>query len=144
MTRINIIPVEELSDAHLLAEHREIKRIPNCILNGRFNLCDIPEKYTMGKGHIKFFRDKVLYLKIRYNDLHNEILRRGFNHTYKFPQVIFSFDELNSDNFLIIPKSLYNDWVPNTKDYEIIINRINEKIAMKPHWYRFNGVPLEI
>ena len=31
MTRINCgIPPEELSDKHLLAEHREIKRIPNC------------------------------------------------------------------------------------------------------------------
>jgi hypothetical protein len=32
MTRINTgIPPKELTDKHLLAEHREIKRIPNCI-----------------------------------------------------------------------------------------------------------------
>jgi hypothetical protein len=33
MTRINLIPVEELTDQHLLAEHREIKRIPNAVIN---------------------------------------------------------------------------------------------------------------
>jgi hypothetical protein len=38
MTRINLIPVNELTDQHLLAEHREIKRIPNVILSGRYNL----------------------------------------------------------------------------------------------------------
>jgi len=31
MTRINLIPVSELTDEHLLAEHRELKRIPNLI-----------------------------------------------------------------------------------------------------------------
>ena len=32
MTRINVgILPKELSNKHLIAEHREIKRIPNCI-----------------------------------------------------------------------------------------------------------------
>lgn len=29
MTRINLVPPEELCDQHLLAEHRELTRIPN-------------------------------------------------------------------------------------------------------------------
>ncbi|HGJ5874346.1 MAG TPA: pyrimidine dimer DNA glycosylase/endonuclease V [Arsenophonus apicola] len=29
MTRINVIPPNELCDQHLLAEHRELTRIPN-------------------------------------------------------------------------------------------------------------------
>ena len=40
MTRINAgIPVEKLSDQHLLAEHREIKRIPNTKFTGK-----VPER----------------------------------------------------------------------------------------------------
>ena len=38
MTRINLINVEELTDQHLLAEHREIKRIPNVISKGKYSL----------------------------------------------------------------------------------------------------------
>ena len=36
MTRVNVgIPPVELVDQHLLAEHREIKRIPNCVAKGK-------------------------------------------------------------------------------------------------------------
>lgn len=56
MTRINsAINVELLTDEHLLAEHREIKRLPGLykqrmISGKRFN--DIPIDFTLGKGHI--------------------------------------------------------------------------------------------
>ena len=36
------------------------------------------------------------------------------------------------------PKSLFNDWKPKEEDYRIIRKRIDEKIAMKPDWYRFS------
>ena len=32
--------------------------------------------------------------------------------------------------------NLFNDWEPNQSDIKIIRKRINEKIAMKPSWYR--------
>lgn len=38
MTRINVIPVEQLTDQHLRAELREITRIPSCVVNGKFKL----------------------------------------------------------------------------------------------------------
>lgn len=55
MTRINsAIPVKNLTDEHLLAEHREIKRLPyflsKAIQSGSIN--NIPEKFTLGKGHV--------------------------------------------------------------------------------------------
>ena len=31
---------------------------------------------------------------------------------------------------------LYNDWMPNIEDYKIIRERIQQKIDMKPDWYR--------
>jgi len=79
MTRINVgIPPEKLSRQHLLAEHREIKRIPNMVRSGRANLNNIPEKFTLGKGHVKFFYDKLFYLLTRYNHIYTECTRRGY------------------------------------------------------------------
>ena len=75
MTRINSgIPSAELLDMHLLAEHREIKRIPNCIKKGRYCLTGIPSKFKMGTGHVKFFYDKLKYLHERYIELHRDCL----------------------------------------------------------------------
>ena len=70
MTRINVgVLPKELHDKHLIAEHREIKRIPNTIRNGRFKLDGQPSEFKLGKGHVKFFYDKLMYLKNRYERL---------------------------------------------------------------------------
>ena len=56
--------------------------------------------------------------------------RRGFtpDKTRVFPTSVFK------DN------GLYNDWIPRVEDYKIIRQRIEEKIAMKPEWYRRTNV----
>ena len=41
---------------------------------------------------------------------------------------------------IFIDNNLYNDWMPQIDDYKIIRQRIEEKIAMKPHWYRKTAV----
>ena len=67
MTRINVgIHPSELPIKMLIAEHREIKRIPNCIKSGRYSLTDIPANFTLGQGHVKFFYNKLAYLRKRY------------------------------------------------------------------------------
>lgn len=82
MTRINAhIKPSVLCDQHLLAEHREIKRIPNTIRSGKAKLTGIPKTFSLGKGHVKFFYNKLSYLQNRYADLHQECIRRGFNVT---------------------------------------------------------------
>ena len=44
MTRINVnIRVKELCREHLLAEHREIKRTPNKVGNGKYSLIGQPK-----------------------------------------------------------------------------------------------------
>jgi len=35
------------------------------------------------------------------------------------------------------PDELWNEWMPLVEDYKIIRQRIEEKIRMKPDWYRF-------
>lgn len=87
MTRINVVPVAELCDQHLLAEHRELTRIPNCILKGRYSLKGQPFKYTLGTGHVKFFYDKLFWLQNRYQQLMTECVARGFNVKDIFPDV---------------------------------------------------------
>ena len=52
--------------------------------------------------------------------------RRGFkpDSSRVFPKEIF------------VNNNLYNDWFPRAEDYNIIKQRIEEKIALKPDWYR--------
>mgnify|MGYP002635985690 CR=1 FL=1 len=120
MTRINCgIPPKELIDSHLIAEHREIKRIPNAVKNGRANLLDIPSTFRLGTGHVKFFYNKLKYLHDRYTSIHEECLVRGFN--------ITNF----SESFIGLPLELYNDYKPTDIDRAIIRERIMEKLIAK-------------
>lgn len=117
MTRINCgIPPAELVDKHLIAEHREIKRIPNCIKKGRYNLTGQPDKFTLGTGHVKFFYTRLGYLKKRYESIYKECIKRGFNVTY--------FGDCWQD----VPKHLMNDYKPTESDKTIIRQRIKERL----------------
>lgn len=117
MTRINCgIQPYELIDKHLLSEHREIKRIPNCIKKNRYNLKNIPEKFKLGKGHVSFFYDKLLYLKKRYEKIYKECLNRGFNVQYY------------GDAWNDIPCNLMNDYKETEYDSYIIRERISERL----------------
>tara|TARA_R110000772_G_scaffold188838_4_gene299945 strand:- start:6765 stop:7148 length:384 start_codon:yes stop_codon:yes gene_type:complete len=95
MTRINCgIRAKELSDKHLIAEHREITRIPNAIKKGKFSLVGKPDYFCLGKGHVKFFYDKLGYLHKRYAKLYNECRRRGFkvqNHSDAWDDIPFEY-----------------------------------------------------
>jgi hypothetical protein len=117
MTRINItIPPHELTTRHLIAEHREIKRVPNVVSRGRYNLKSIPPKFTLGKGHVAFFYDKLLYLKNRYEEIYAECKKRDFKVTYY------------GDAWNDIPAKLMNDYIPTKQDEQIIRQRIQEKL----------------
>ena len=131
MTRINIIPPQELYDQHLIAEYREITMVPAALrrtLNSKHGLLieKIPKKYTLNKGHVYFFYNKGLYLNKRYNLIIQEMKNRGFkpDENRKFPKEIF------------INNNLYYDWEPNDRDIKIIKERISEKIKKRPNWYR--------
>jgi deoxyribonuclease (pyrimidine dimer) len=117
MTRINTIPVQSLCDSHILAEIREITRIPNTIKSGRAIIKNIPPKFTLGTGHVKFFYNKVGYLERRYNELVIECRNRGFNVKDK------------SSSFDNIPQNLMKDWNPTDESISLIQNRIDEKLA---------------
>lgn len=112
MTRVNVgVDPSELPDRLLLAEHREITRIPNAVTSGRAKLVNIPQEFTLGAGHVKFFYDKLGYLKSRYEQLYHECIRRGFRVTNK------------SDAFI----GVTGDYVETGREREIIVARINSK-----------------
>ena len=126
MVRINLIKPEKLADQHLIAEYNEIlmllgyvKRYPEPK--------DIPEEYTLGKGHIKFFKNKLTYLKNRHETVKKEMVKRGFATNKAI--------DLNEFN-----EVLHNNWTPKDKDKEIIKQRIREKINLKPNDYKYYGI----
>lgn len=116
MTRINVVPVTELTNAHLLAEHREIKRIPNCIAKWRYSLVWAPAQYTLWTGHVKFFYDKLGWLYERYVLLYNECKARNFNIT-NFSQA-----------FEGCPAKLFGGYIPTKEALKINRERIYIRI----------------
>ena len=127
MTRINCsIPPKILSDKHLLAEHREIVRIPNTIASGKAKIENIPEKFSLGKGHVKFFYNKLLYLHKRYLWIYKECKRRGF----KVQNYSSAFNKVEH-------LSLFKDYYPKPIDSAIVIERLLNKEPENKDYLRF-------
>ena len=80
MTRINIVPVQELERPHLIAEYREIVRVFDIARKAQYEIHKkkIPHLYTLGTGHCLFFIDKLKYITERYNSLCTEMVHRGY------------------------------------------------------------------
>lgn len=133
MTRINLgIPPAQLTNKHLIAEHRELKRIPNAVAKGKYNLKNVPSQFTLGKGHVSFFYDKLGYLKDRYVDLYNECLVRGFN--------VQNY-EASWDG---VPQDLMNGYIPTARDIELIRERIAERLANPIAKQKKNGLQKDV
>ena len=77
---------------------------------------NIPDKFKLGTGHVKFFYNKLLYLKNRYRSLYEECIRRGFS----VQNYINAWDN--------VPEELMNDYVPTNRDRKIIEERIKHKL----------------
>lgn len=158
MTRINLVHPSELMDQHLFAEFREIKMIPKSLRrsihavymrqlkkHGDASLAKseahavviakIPRTFTLNTGHVSFFYNKGAYLRKRYELLKDELRRRGVN---------ANFDSLlDEDNiFHSLPQMFNNDYEPHPNELVIIRERIAERIAQKPSWYRYEGKPI--
>ncbi len=125
MTRINsAIKPSELSTKHLIAELREIKRIPNHILTNKdnLNLKEIPNEFKLGTGHVKFFYNKLNYLYKRYKELHNEGKNiRGFNISDYSESFIKSIEQR---------PDLNNDYKERSEDRNILLERLRKRDNM--------------
>lgn len=112
MTRINCIPVEELTDKHLVAEYRELPRISKAAKV----VSDAPTRYKMGAGHMKFFYNKGEFLRRRFEEgIVPEMQRRGFVTNY--PTYRLHSDGLN------------HDWEPDAEAIATNMARLIERDA---------------
>jgi hypothetical protein len=130
MTRINsAIPVKCLTDEHLLAEHREIKRLPYClrkaIVSGSID--KIPGKFTLGKGHVLFFLDKMSFVLGRYSEIYYELIHRGFD------------VQDYSDNWKGIDSKYFNKHNCTLEEKKLLIDRISDRImnSKKKCWHYY-------
>ena len=135
MTRINIVPVEELTDQHLMAEYREIFMIGSALQislkSENWDPKRIPDEFTLNTGHVMFFYDKGKYLYKRYKQIQKELTKRNFK-----------LDSTRLFKVTQFPTEYYNDWEPTKEDQAIVWQRIEERIQQKPEWYRHYGVSI--
>ena len=118
MTRINIVPVTELSDQHLIAEYRELPRV----LKQNVNIANAPIKYVLGKGHVKWAQKHCLFILNRFKQIIIEMEYRGFNHRYGVEGLTLFND---------------NDYLVTIEDIDLNRNRIKERYNIRPNWYRW-------
>lgn len=124
MTRINVIPVNELNGPMLISEYREMPRIIKNLeksLNRKskpFSMDEIPSEYKLGSGHVKFFFDKMKFLEKRYSELIMEMISRGYKPTYTDPTIFAKCD-----------KKWYNDYTPTKEALKINRERIKERLS---------------
>lgn len=78
MTRVNVVPVDELSDKHLSGEFHEISRVFTLARKRGSAHPKAPTQYTLGKGHVLFFYDKLSWVANRYHSLARELQLRSF------------------------------------------------------------------
>lgn len=121
MTRINVIPASELSDQHLIAEYHELPRV----LKQDINIADAPEKYCLGKDHVKWGRKHARFCWKRFVDLIIEMEHRDFKTNF------------DTTDLLDISADCADDYRPVPDDIELNRQRIREKYQMKPNWYRW-------
>lgn len=119
MTRINCVPVEELSGPHLVAEYRELPRVfalaKKAALRDGFSQ---PDAYTLGRGHLLFFYTRLGYLARRHAELIEEMKRRGYNPT---------FTGIRREDFEEIADSYWDDWEPTEEALRLNRARLKER-----------------
>jgi len=132
MTRINsAINVRNLTDEHLLAEHREIKRLPSVykkrIDKGK-DFSDSPDKFTLGSGHVIFFANKGKFTLDRYFELYDECIRRGFKvENYKKNWTVYN---------------VFNDYTSTDIEREMLVSRITDRLinTTKANWHYYGKI----
>ena len=120
MTRINVVPVEELSDQWLIAEYREL---PRC-LKQHISIESAPDNYVLGNGHMKWARKHGLFLNKRMNNIIHEMRYRGFS---------VNFNSGLKDYL----ESYMLDYYPCDSDISVNRKRLVSKYNEKPMFYRW-------
>jgi deoxyribonuclease (pyrimidine dimer) len=125
MTRVNVVPVEELTRQHLQGEYKEITRIFTLAKKAQFDYLkgkyQVPQEYTLGTGHMKFFVPRLKYIADRYLELVQELQSRGYS-----PNPIAVADLMQG-----IDNRLYSGYIPTAEALSINRERILIRLAAK-------------
>jgi hypothetical protein len=136
MARVNCgIDPQYLSDQHLIAESVEITMITGSLRRNKYEIkSPIPEQLNLGKGHINFFKNKILYLQSRLRAVNLELDRRGIRNS----------TQIRCGEF---PDNLIWGWEPEMRDSIILRERIYDRLLnprkAKPGFHRYYEHPIE-
>lgn len=124
MTRVNLIPVEELHYKHLVAEYRENGRIFGLVRRAQTRgliPLDIkaPPVYTLGPGHCIFFYDKLKFLLDRQILLVAEMLARGYRPAHTEPESLC----------VGLDDHWFGDWTPDEASIAVSRARLNQRLV---------------
>ena len=124
MTRVNVIPVSELSDRHLIAEYHELPRV----LKQNINICGAPNCYVLGAGHVRWACKYWKYTYNRFIELCNEMRYRGFN---------VNFDAETLKNYTTRFCDRSGEYTVTSDDIAANRTRIREKYNQNPGIYKW-------
>ena len=136
MARVNSgINPRYLSDQHLIAESVEITMITGSLRKNGYQIKgQVPEEYCLGKGHMNFFKDKILYLHYRLIEVNKELSLRGIKNSTRV-------------NFREFPSELTYSWIPKFRDSELVRKRISERLITplkaKPGFHKYYGKSID-
>lgn len=140
--RINVVPVGLLTDQHLRAEFREIIMSIHYYRRSRntktgIDFSKVSKRYTLNSGHGYMWYNKFGYINQRYHSLLIEMQQRQYRTDaieQKFAPLLHS--QVKAEHM--------NDWAPTKSDMAVNLERILEKIAKKPTWYKYHGKPVDV
>lgn len=124
MTRINTIDPVDLLDQHLFIEYREITRVATLHRAPKPGEA-MPQNYTLGTGHVKFFYNKGEFLAKRCEQLYAELVARGYNVVQKQYKTHIA--------------GCRKDWVPTADDIVTNLSRLQTKLLDNPLFYTYYG-----
>lgn len=129
MTRINLVDPEVLTNAHLMAEYRELPRIFTAVAKDPVYAQTVqkPQHYVLGKGHVIFFYDKLGWLFQRYNKLYHELIERS----YAIDHSLFTKIQHTAIDLLAYNRPLNNSYQPRPEDIYLNMARLAKRSNIK-------------
>ena len=150
--RINVLPLDFLTDQHLGAEYTECHMLityftkSSCTKNG-IDPAKISRKYTLNNGHAYFFYDKFQYVVDRHIEIYNEMRNRGRGGDNYIPLNLSDIPNVYKHKHTKKPLfKVFGDYKVTNKCIKINVDRIIERIEQKfnqgkPKYYTLNGKP---